>query len=943
MVSGEALEKKNATEVSKALAGEVSGVQVVTTSGQPGTNASIRIRGIGSVNSSTSPLYVVDGVPYDGDVSNIDPSDIASTTVLKDATATSLYGSRGANGVILITTKKGSSDTEGKIDVDFKYGANMRLIPMYETIQDPTRYVELGWLGLYNNSGNATTASNMLFGPKGIPAIYNMWVEPGSQLINKETGKMYDDVTLRPGIAAQPYESWEDNIFRTGQRMEANVKIHGGSDKTTYYTSFGYLKDEGYYIGSDYNRFTLRSNVDHQVKKWLKGNMNMQYSHSNFNNPGQGSNMNNGFAYVNGIPSIYPVFQRDADGYKVADALTGGDAYDYGMYEGGGRLFGSGINPAGALQLDKARQVQNAFLGNAMLEITFIKGLKLTGNFGLQYTNILGSQLTNKYYGDAAGVGRIYKSSSNYLTFIANQILSYTPDLGIDNSLSMFVAHETTSTTQSSMYGSKNYIARPEGLEWSNAIQMSYMESSTVAYAIESYFGQAVYNYKERYFVQGSLRGDGSSRFAKGNRWGLFGAIGASWVLSNEDFMQDVELLRFMKLKASWGVLGNQEIGLFLYEDMYSIENVDGSIGYTWTYAGNKDLTWEKSNMFNVGVEFDLGRYLSAEVEYFYKKTDNMLFPRSVSPSLGYSYYYVNEGALSNQGVEATFKVHAVDTRQVKLDFRLTGSWYRNEILSMPLEANGEPMIMNGSWSKGHSLNDYYMPRYAGVNEQTGLAQYVAFYDANRVEDPNNLKATDYITSVYIHEQTYKDADIREIIVDNAAYAGYSYIGKSAAPDLQGGFGIDLELYGFDISASFVYQIGGWGYDNVYSELMHSDRVGSYNWHKDIEKSWSAENTKTDVPRLSNGTDFYANAYSDRFLTSTSYLSLQNVRVGYSFPKKWIQKIKLNNLNLWVSGDNLFLISARKGYIPYVSFSGSSNSYQYTPLSTVMAGIRLQF
>ena len=319
VVSGEALEKKNATEVSKALAGEVAGVQVVTTSGQPGTNASIRIRGIGSVNSSTSPLYVVDGIPFDGDISSIDPSDIASTTVLKDATATALYGSRGSNGVILITTKKGSSDGEGKIDVDFKYGANMRLIPMYDAITSAQRYVELGYQGLLNTYPTADAASAALFGPKGIPAIYNMWVEAGNTLIDPATGRMYNDVTLKPGYISDPMHSWEDAIFRVGQKMEGTVKIHGGSDKTTYYTSFGYLKDEGYYIGSDYNRFTARANVDHQAKKWLKGNLNMSYAYSEFNNPGQGSNMNNGFAYVNGIPCIYPVFERDENGYRVQD------------------------------------------------------------------------------------------------------------------------------------------------------------------------------------------------------------------------------------------------------------------------------------------------------------------------------------------------------------------------------------------------------------------------------------------------------------------------------------------------------------------------------------------------------------------------------------------------------------------------------------------------
>ena len=287
------------------------------------------------------------------------------------------------------------------------------------------------------------------------------------------------------------------------------------------------------------------------------------------------------------------------------------------------------------------------------------------------------------------------------------------------------------------------------------------MSSYTNKANIESYFAQARYNYKERYFFQGSIRAAGSSRFAKGNRWGTFGALGVSWVMSNEEFMEGVNLLRFMKFKASWGVLGNQEIGLYLTDDQYTIENVEGLIGYTWTYAGNQDLTWEKSSIFNVGVEFDFGKYLTADIEYFYKKTDNMLFPRSVSPSLGYSYYYVNEGALANQGLEFNFNVHAVNTRQVKLDIRLNGSWYKNEVLVMPLEANGEPMVMNGSWSVGHSLYDYYMPTYMGVNSETGIAQYKGFYDANKVSDPANLISTDYISSTYIYQKYNPDADIR--------------------------------------------------------------------------------------------------------------------------------------------------------------------------------------
>ena len=964
VVKGETLEKKNPSEVSKALAGEIAGVQVVSTSGQPGSSATISIRGVGSINSSSAPLYVVDGIPYDGDVSAIDPSDIASTTVLKDATATSLYGSRGSNGVILITTKKGTSGESGKIDIDVKYGGNMRLIPLYETITDPQQFVELVWEGLYNASGGkANVANNNLFNVNngGLPAAYNRWTTPGNQLIDPETGKFFDDVQLKQGYIDQPVTSWRNELFRNGQKLDATLKISGGSDKTTYYTSFGYLKDEGYYIGSDYSRLQARINVDHQAKKWLRGSMNMSYSYSTYNNPGQGSNMNNGFAYVNECPSIYTVFQRDENGYKVEDPkIQGKDAYDYGDVDVNGntigRLYGSGINPAGALQYDKQRTIQHQLVGNGMLEATFYKGLKFTTNFGVQYIGGDGAALTNSYYGDAAGVGRIAKTVSHGMSFTWNQILSYNADFGGDHNFSAFVAHETLLISSSATQAGKNFIVRPDGLELGNAVEMSYTTSSTSRRTMESYFGQARYSYKDKYFVDANLRADGSSRFARGHRWGTFGSIGLAWDMMREDFMQGVDLLRNFKIKASWGELGNAEIGTYLYTNQYSIDNVGGLPGYVLGYIGNPNLTWESSQILNTGVDITLGKVLDAEVVYFHKTTNNMLFDRSVAPSLGYSSFYVNEGEMVNQGVEFQFNVHAVNTNAVKFDVRFNGAWYKNTITEMPTDVTGEPKQMDGSMSLGHSIYEYYTIEWAGVNPETGKAEYYYFYD------PNNLKGAefnlyqDYIPSVhqYILDTYADDPNLKKYLknpelilekgkTENAQYASSYYVGKSALPYLQGGVGLDLTLYGFDISAAFQYSFGGWGYDGAYQMLMHSDRGGSTNWHVDILNRWREPGQETDVPRLSNKSDLYANSSSTRFITSSSFLSLSNVRLGYSFPKKMVEKIKLNNLNLWVSADNLFCLSARKGYIPMASLTGSSDTYQYTPLSTILGGIKISF
>ena len=952
-VSAENIEKKSPTEISKALAGEVAGVQVINTSGQPGTNATIHIRGIGSLHAKTTPLYIVDGVTYDGDISAIDPSDIASTTVLKDATATSLYGSRGANGVIVITTKKGNSNEEAKIDVEAYYGANMHLLPMYEVIKDPQEYVEMAWRSLYNSldytdpQQHFQMTNKTLFSPtgKGLPAMYNLWDADGSTLIDR-TGHFYEDVQMKE--AYKNMISWEDAIFRTGQKASANVKISGGNDKTTYYTSFGYLKDEGYYIGSDFDRFTVRGNIEHQAKKWLKGGLNLAYTYATMNNPGQGDNMNNGFAYVNGIPPIYPVHLYNADGSIVTDSKTGDYAYDYGMHKGGGRGFGSGINPAGALKYDKQKSTVHQLASTANFEVKFYKDLKLEVDLGLQYVGLNQSELTNKYYGDAADIGRIAKLQRNVLYFEAKELLKYNKIIG-DHTIDVMAGHETGLEIDQVMSGQKSRIADPAGLEWGNAVQMTYMDSYTQQEALESYLAQANYTYNERYMVTANYRADGSSKFAKGHRWGHFGSVGAAWMFTNERFMENVNLLKDGKLRASWGMLGNEGISSDLWQDHYSVEYVDGQIGYVWSYKGNEELTWERTSMVDVGLEFSLGKWWDVELDYFYKVTDHMLYPRYNAPSLGYSYIYINDVKMANQGVEFQFDVHAVDTRNVKLDIRLNGGYYHNEILALPkyIESD-EEMTTNAGLAVGHSILEYQLTEYVGVDPNTGEAVYVGYYDKDKgtfgsknallVEDGPN-----YISNVYDYRQKHPNANIDTVHTTDWAYCGADFKGYTAEPALDGGFGIDLEAYGFTFSASCSYRIGGYGYDNTYAMLMGNDKVGNYNWHVDMRNMWTEDNRDTNVPRLNNGIDPYTNYSSDRFLTSNSFLSLNSVRLGYKFPKKWIEKIKLKRLEVYVQGDNLAIATARKGYNPMVSLSGSSDSYQYTPLSTIIGGLKVQF
>ncbi len=959
-VSGEELSKKSTAEVTKSLTGEVAGVQVMNTSGQPGSNASILIRGVGSVNASAAPLYVVDGMPYYGDISSISPSDIESTTILKDATATALYGSRGANGVILITTRKGVKGSS-KIEVEAKVGQNNRWIPLYETISSPERYAELSWEAVRNANALTNPATpidqinkeaykdlfDILFAKGKQP---NVWLGDVDKLIDPTTGKFVSGFKRR-----YTPEKWADHIFSAGKRSQVDVKISGGEGNTSYFTSVGLLKDEGYYIGSDFSRINTRLNLDHKVKEWLKGNVNMTYTYLESNTPGQGDNQNNGFQFVNFMPSVYGVFQRDVNGDKELDEKIGGGkyGYDYGTW---GRPYAFGINPAGALQLDKENLKSHQLTANSMIEAKFFDKFKATANVGLQYIGSLESSLVNPYYGDAEGIGRVAKSSSNLVGLTANQILSY-KDKFADHSLEGFVAHETNAYLYSYTTARKNKIAKPDNWELSNAIIMEAINSDSYGYTLESYFGQLKYNYDERYFAHLTIRSDGSSRFAKENRWGTFGSFGLAWALNNESFMQEIDWVDNLKYKVSYGILGNQSFltpgaaKFYPTENLYAVGNLQDQIFLSLIYLGNKDLTWERSKTFNTGIEFELfDKKLTGEIEYFHKRTDNLLYSRQLATSTGVATKTYNEGAILNQGIEVTLKATVLDTRRVKMFLRGNISHYANKMLEMPLDittGKEKPYEVQGAygWSKDHSLYDYYMREWAGVDENTGEALWNSYY--NEKEDGTKELIKDMLLYTTKNE-------INKLVTEKTndyTKATKKYVGKSALPKLAGGFGFDLEAYGFELNTTIAYSIGGYGYDYIYASLMNGNvSIGERNYHKDIENRWTETNKKTDVPRIANNytgdavQNFkYQSSFSTRFLTSNSYLHLSNIRLGYNFSNKLLEPLKLSKLSLYVTGENLMLLSARKGFVPISSLTGANGRSDYAPVSTVTFGAKLTF
>jgi len=947
-IDAESISQKSVSNISQALAGEAAGVRVINTSGQPGTSATIRIRGFGSVNGNRDPLYIIDGAPFVGNISAINPADVKSTTILKDASATAIYGSRGANGVIVITTKNGRGQ-DSYIEVETRTGQNLSLIPRAELIESPEQFIGLGWEGLYNRGvvlgqeDPAAYANATLFSGNGIHPKYNMWnVANGSELIDPSTRQVRDGVTRKYNP-----EKWEDYAFQPANRVEANLRMGGGNDETSYFTSFGYLKDEGYSINSDYERITTRLNVQHQVREWLDGSVNIGYTISDANNNGQSEDSGSVFWFVDNMPSIYPLFLRDEDGNKVEDPIYGGPQYDYGE----GRGFGGLTNAIADANYGTSETKRHEINTNASFNIHITDDLTLENRVGIQYYNQSYNELGNAFYGSSASSnGSIYKTKTEFLSYNILTLLRYSKNFGA-HSLEALIAHESNSWDRKYLSAYKFNLADPNGDEFNNAVGSNPPVSYTRDYTLESYFGQVNYDYDNRYFLSGTIRRDGSSRFLK-DKWGTFGSIGAAWVLTNEEFMANQNTFNNLKLKASYGVIGEQAgVGYYPGYDLYQVANFNGEVSLLFDTKGNPDLTWETSKMFQAGVELGVGNRVDVAVDYYIKNTDNLIFDRRVGPSLGYALLKVNDGKLRNSGLEFNIQAQLIKTKDFFLDVGLNGEILTNELTEMPIDpSTGMAKTINidsyFGQAKGHSIYDFYIREWAGVDPDDGSAMWNQyFYDANGDGTMQNNEEGISSMEDYLVTNPDRANAIGKQTTKIYQNATQKFVGESAIPDVRGGFHLTTGYKGFTFGAQFIYGIGGKSYDFTYARLLANDQIGSNNWHKDILNRWQNPGDITNVPRISSGVTGDTNfaSTSTRFLRKADYLSLNNVRLGYTIPQNFLTQIGMDNLELWVSGDNLFIMSDRDGFNPTTSEAGTSDWYTYSPLSTITFGIRAKF
>ncbi len=959
VVEAEKLTSKAVQNVSQALAGESAGVQVIN-NGQPGQTATILIRGIGSVNGNSAPLYIVDGVPFSGDLNSINAEDVKSTTILKDASATAIYGSRGANGVILITTKKGRAG-KTSFEVNAKHGWNFRLLPRYERITSPEEYLELSYDALkndldklgydmakYKSAGDA--ARSLLFDPKfGFNPIYNMWQAPADQLIDPVTGKMIKGLKRK-----YTPEDWGDYAYQTSSRDEVTLKMSGGSEKASHYISMGYLKDVGYALNSDYTRFGGRVNLAYKPTEWLRANTNLNYSYGE-QNKGTGGGAESLFWVVDNMPSIYPLFVRDAEGNIVKDKYYGNNKFDYGeTSERAASPLSNGISSA-TYDLDRVKK--HSISANMSFVATITKGLTFETSYGLDYYSRVRNNVGNPFFGGDAGEhGAIYKTYSSIKSQNFNQILRFRKTFDV-HGLEAFVAHESNEYVYEVSTVSKKGIVNITNDEARESLSNYIAQGSdSQGYyedrALESYFGQVSYNYDRKYYLTGTVRRDGSSRFYN-DKWGTFWSVGASWVASNEDFMKSIEAINFLKVKASYGHLGDERSASeYAGQNGYNIGTMldakgKKALALELRATDNPYITWESSNQFQFGVEFEaFNGFLEGAVDYYSKSTSDLVFSRRVAPSTGDALIDVNDGKLLNSGIEFDLTANVIKTDDLKFSVSVNGEMLHNELTQMPLDGSGKRKISDAGtyfcYAKGKGLYDYFIPEWAGVNSANGDPLWKqSWVDKN---NNNMYDEGEGIKDLYDYRARNPKAVIKERITNDYAEATSRFIGKSAIPTVRGAFRLNLSYKGFTLGAQFAYSLGGYAYDGAYAgSLMGNSQIGAGNYSVDMRKRWRKPGDITNVPRLYATQNTRVNATSTRFLVKSDYLALNNVRLGYSLPKAWVESLGLNSIDVWASGDNLFLLSERKGFNPASSVTGNSSSYRYQPMSSVTLGTRIKF
>jgi TonB-linked SusC/RagA family outer membrane protein len=923
-IGSKQLENRVTTNITQALAGAAPGIAATSGSGQPGSSAAIRIRGFGSVNASSSPLYVVDGFPYEGFLGDLNTNDIESISLLKDASSTALYGARAANGVVLITTKKGKTAVP-KVNINVTTGFSQRGIPEYDRVET-NDYYPVMWQALknslqYPSSGTGglseSAAAAQASATIANQLIYNPYNVPNNSIVGVD-GKLNPNATLLYNDF-----NWFDGLSKNGIRNEVALNTSAKIDKSDYYISLNYLKDAGFVINSDYERASARVSLNTQAKKWLRTGINISgvIVKSNQANTAGGNTIVNPFVFARRIGPIYPVRAYSNTGAPVLDA-DGNHVFDYGLHPGAINRPQSAFPGRHVLyetMLNNSVSSRNSIIGRTYLEGKFLKDFTFTTNVGLDLNNTRSKGFQNRIVGDGVTAGGTASSSSNeFRTISMNQLLNYKKAFGM-HEIGVLAGHENQWVNETYFSGSRRGMNLDGNQELVNFVTLSAVTGSFDILRRDAYFSRINYDYNNKYFAEVSYRRDGSSRFSPESRWGNFYSVGASWFAKRESFLSDVKWLNELKLRAAYGTVGNDGLdSYYAYQSLYSFGfNNAAEPGSIFSQISNNELTWEVNNTLSLGMDFGIFKNrISGTIEAFERGSSDLLFDVPQGLSSIVTERTENIGTMSNKGIEVQLKADIVRLKNVNWEVQLNATSLKNKIKKLP---GGQP-ITSGTkrLEEGKDIFAFYLRQWYGVDSTDGAG---LFY------------ARTGLTSGF---RISKEGDT---LVTNPTNARFDYSG-TAIPKIFGSIGSTVEVIGIGLSFLLNYQIGGKFYDGNYAGLLGPSYGGSL--HTDVLKSWKAPGDITDFPRLDIASSGNFNSQSNRFLIDASYLSIRNVSLSYALGKSVISNLNLSQLKFYVSGENLAVFSKRKGLNPAENFNGT-NSAVYVPNRVLSAGINVTF
>ncbi|CDF78268.1 TonB-dependent receptor [Formosa agariphila KMM 3901] len=917
------IEKQQTVSVTSTLQGTVSGVNIVQSGGQPGDNPTIRIRGVGSINASADPLIIVDGAPFNGNLNSISGDQVESMSVLKDASSTALYGSRGANGVIVITTKRGKKDMPVQVNFSTKTGIANQAVDFHElaTTDEFTKY---SWEALRNEqlySQGSTATDAAQYATDNLVSVlgydpYGNGAPVGTDGELVTTDKLWDN-------------DWSDNLFNNSAvRQEYAFNIAGGSEKTNYFLGLNYVDQEGAIETSNFTRGTVRMNIDSELTDWLTTGVNMFYSHSDQNYPTQsGTSFQSAQQWYYSVSSYYPLYQRDGNGSLILDG-NGDRIYDYGNNSGSQSVNGvrpvfGGENGVGALYNYDVRYKRDLTSVNGYAKIDFTDYLNFKTQYYYEKYVFDSYEYVHNEYGYAANVGGRVSQDRDFVT-----TKNWTNSLNFNKS---FGNHNVGANLIYETYKRENDELGAQGVGFLPNVQVlngsTTPENVSGAFTNEglmSYLARASYNYSEKYFIEGSYRRDGSSRFADHVRWGDFYSVGGSWIISEENFLNDSNVISFLKLKGSYGELGNNNIldsaGNALYFPYLSLYetgwNQLDNTGVILGSVADPNLTWEKTASANIGLDFGFFQdRISGSLEFYNKASKDLIYNQPLAISTGNDAITTNVGAIKNYGFELEITTRNINSKNFQWSTNFNISKNEMEITELTQES-----FINGTkrWEVGKSTYEFYIQEWAGVDPETGQGTW--FKDVIGADgEPTGEKE---VTSVY-------------------AEASRNYSGKSSLPDFVGGMNNYLRYKNWDLNFLFNFSVGSYIYDSSYANLMGSMENAGRAAHADIANRWQQPGDITDVPMLTTANNDF-NSTSTRFLYENNYLRLKALNFGYNFDSSITDRLGVTNLRVYFQGDNLWTLQSHDGLDPEQSFAGTTDSRTYNQ-RIMSLGVNLQF